>query len=320
MRPSAPLAFVTFKPWDERTGPQSSAQAIAGPDALAEVLAQSLQAGDMVVCLGAGNSTEWAHALPQWLAGEPLRAVGIAGVIDLDDLPDARHTCALDIADRAGTSLDAIGQIYRVTRERITGSQPSFAKLRDLLELHNAELVHVLGSKPLALQPMLDDALRAAEQLKPLMADVGYKLFNAHQAGQNLLFEGAQGTMLDIDHGTYPFVTSSNTVAAQAMIRTMDLNMVLVLLGAEGRCRSHEQAGHQRYGGVHPCNFKQLSHGRRDMWPAGGPPPVRRWATRAAHSPGTGRIGMQILTSSAPNGLSGLETGYTPLLPVERHS
>ncbi len=90
------------------------------------------------------------------------------------------------------------------------------AKLRELLELHNAELVHVLGSKPLELQPMLEDTLRAAEQLKPLMADVGYKLFNAHLAGQNLLFEGAQGTLLDIDHGTYPFVTSSNCVAGNA--------------------------------------------------------------------------------------------------------
>jgi adenylosuccinate synthase len=90
------------------------------------------------------------------------------------------------------------------------------AKLRELLELHNAELVHVLGGKPLDLQPMLDDTLRAAEQLKPLMADVGYKLFNAHLAGQNLLFEGAQGTLLDIDHGTYPFVTSSNCVAGNA--------------------------------------------------------------------------------------------------------
>jgi adenylosuccinate synthase len=90
------------------------------------------------------------------------------------------------------------------------------AKLRELLELHNAELVHVLGSKPLELQPMLEDTLRAAEQLKPLMADVGYKLFNAHLARQNLLFEGAQGTLLDIDHGTYPFVTSSNCVAGNA--------------------------------------------------------------------------------------------------------
>ena len=63
---------------------------------------------------------------------------------------------------------------------------------------------------------MLDAALRAAEQLRPLMADVGYRLHKAHLAGANLLFEGAQGTLLDIDHGTYPYVTSSNCVAGNA--------------------------------------------------------------------------------------------------------
>jgi adenylosuccinate synthase len=55
-----------------------------------------------------------------------------------------------------------------------------------------------------------------AEQLKPMLADVGYRLHRSHQAGENLLFEGAQGTLLDIDHGTYPYVTSSNCVAGNA--------------------------------------------------------------------------------------------------------
>ncbi len=90
------------------------------------------------------------------------------------------------------------------------------SKLRELLDLHNAELTGLLRAQPLALQPILDDAMAAAEQLRPLMADVGYRLFNAHAAGANLLFEGAQGTLLDIDHGTYPYVTSSNCVAGNA--------------------------------------------------------------------------------------------------------
>ena len=90
------------------------------------------------------------------------------------------------------------------------------AKLRELLELHNSELTGVLHAAPLALQPMLDAALGAAEHLRPLMSDVGYRLHKAHGAGDNLLFEGAQGTLLDIDHGTYPFVTSSNCVAGNA--------------------------------------------------------------------------------------------------------
>ncbi len=90
------------------------------------------------------------------------------------------------------------------------------ARLCELLDLHNAELVNVLKAQPLALQPILDNALAAADQLRPMMADVGYRLFNANQAGANLLFEGAQGTLLDIDHGTYPYVTSSNCVAGNA--------------------------------------------------------------------------------------------------------
>jgi len=89
------------------------------------------------------------------------------------------------------------------------------AKLRELVELHNTELAY-MGGAALEWQPMLDRAMKAAEQLRPLMADVGYRLFAAHAAGQNLLFEGAQGTLLDIDHGTYPFVTSSNCVAGNA--------------------------------------------------------------------------------------------------------
>ena len=89
------------------------------------------------------------------------------------------------------------------------------AKLRELVELHNTELAY-LGGEALDWQPMLADAMQAAEQLRPLMADVGYRLFQAHAAGQNLLFEGAQGTLLDIDHGTYPYVTSSNCVAGNA--------------------------------------------------------------------------------------------------------
>ena len=90
------------------------------------------------------------------------------------------------------------------------------ARLRALLDLHNAELTGLLHAKPLQLQPILDAALAAGEQLRPMMADVGYRLFNANRDGANLLFEGAQGTLLDIDHGTYPYVTSSNCVAGNA--------------------------------------------------------------------------------------------------------
>ena len=89
------------------------------------------------------------------------------------------------------------------------------ARLKDLLERHNGELVRA-GVAALEAGPILEGALKAAEAMRPMMADVGYRLFQAHAEGANLLFEGAQGTLLDIDHGTYPFVTSSNCVAGNA--------------------------------------------------------------------------------------------------------
>ncbi|MDE2395574.1 MAG: adenylosuccinate synthase [Burkholderiales bacterium] len=89
------------------------------------------------------------------------------------------------------------------------------AKLRELLEIHAGELASA-PQAALDAGALCEAALRAGEQLRPLMADVGYRLYKAHAAGTNLLFEGAQGTLLDIDHGTYPFVTSSNCVAGNA--------------------------------------------------------------------------------------------------------
>jgi adenylosuccinate synthase len=89
-------------------------------------------------------------------------------------------------------------------------------KLRELVELHNFALNGYLKSKPLEYQPIFDHTMAVADQLKPMMADVGYRIHRAQRAGANLLFEGAQGTLLDIDHGTYPYVTSSNCVAGNA--------------------------------------------------------------------------------------------------------
>ncbi len=105
------------------------------------------------------------------------------------------------------------------------------AKLRELLDLHNHALTSYLGSQdmtwegPMAgfmqggaiqFQPVFDQAMEQAKVILPMVADVSRELNEAHKAGVNLLFEGAQGTLLDIDHGTYPFVTSSNCVAGNA--------------------------------------------------------------------------------------------------------
>ena len=124
---------------------------------------------------------------------------------------------------KIGTTGKGIGPAYedkvarRAMRVQDLKHPDRFAKkLRELLELHNFALSGYLKSKPLEFQPIFDHAMEVAEQLKPMLADVGYTLYTAHKQGANILFEGAQGTLLDIDHGTYPYVTSSNCVAGNA--------------------------------------------------------------------------------------------------------
>jgi adenylosuccinate synthase len=90
------------------------------------------------------------------------------------------------------------------------------AKLAELLDFHNFVLTKYLTAPPVDFAEVRDAALSLAPQLAPMVADVPRALYDAHRAGKSLLFEGAQGSLLDIDHGTYPFVTSSNCVAGAA--------------------------------------------------------------------------------------------------------
>ena len=89
------------------------------------------------------------------------------------------------------------------------------AKFKARLRENNAVL-RSLGAKPLPLQPSLRQYLAAAKTLRPHITNTVVKLHDAMARGRRLLFEGAQGTYLDLDHGTYPFVTSSNTTAGGA--------------------------------------------------------------------------------------------------------
>ena len=126
-------------------------------------------------------------------------------------------------AGKIGTTGKGIGPAYedkvarRALRVQDLKHPERFAKkLHELLALHNFALTGFLHAKALEFQPIFDLAMTVAEQLKPMLADVGYTLHTASRGGANLLFEGAQGTLLDIDHGTYPYVTSSNCVAGNA--------------------------------------------------------------------------------------------------------
>ncbi|MGD8712405.1 MAG: adenylosuccinate synthase [Thiohalophilus sp.] len=90
------------------------------------------------------------------------------------------------------------------------------SKLGEVLDYHNFALQHYFKVKPVDFKQVLDEALAMRDEMESLVADIP-ELLNQHmQAGNNIMFEGAQGALLDIDHGTYPFVTSSNTTAGGA--------------------------------------------------------------------------------------------------------
>ena len=90
------------------------------------------------------------------------------------------------------------------------------AKLAETMDYHNFVLVNYLKAPKQDYQQTLDQALAFAPRLKPMVADVSNELYREMSLGKSLLFEGAQGSLLDVDHGTYPFVTSSNCVAGAA--------------------------------------------------------------------------------------------------------
>lgn len=90
------------------------------------------------------------------------------------------------------------------------------ARLEEAIDFHNFALEHYFGEPPIDVAALADVAAAQGERLRPLVVDVADELHRASRAGGTILFEGAQGMLLDIDHGTYPFVTSSNTIAGAA--------------------------------------------------------------------------------------------------------
>ncbi|MBF0423549.1 MAG: adenylosuccinate synthase, partial [Magnetococcales bacterium] len=126
-------------------------------------------------------------------------------------------------AGKIGTTGRGIGPAYedKVARRGIRVgdlyNRPVFEeKLRENLSLHNFMLEHYYKASTFALETIRDDYLRMADSMAPFVGDVGHILSERIRDNAAILFEGAQGTMLDIDHGSYPYVTSSSTVAGNA--------------------------------------------------------------------------------------------------------
>jgi adenylosuccinate synthase len=110
------------------------------------------------------------------------------------------------------------------------------ARLGEMLDFHNFVLQRYFGVEAVEFQRTLDDCLAQGERLLPLVEDISERLRAEMRAGGNLLFEGAQGALLDVDVGTYPFVTSSNTTAGAAAVGTglgpRDIHAVLGIVKA----------------------------------------------------------------------------------------
>ena len=189
---------------------------------------------------------------PQALVQEmdELESAGARGVVARLSISEAcplilPYHAALDAAREAsrgekkiGTTGRGIGPAYedkvarRAIRVQDLFKPVRFAeKLQELLDYHNFLLEKFYKQPKVEFQKTLDETLALAPRIAPLVADVPRALYDANRAGKNLLFEGAQGSLLDIDHGTYPYVTSSNCVygaaAAGAGIGPMHLHYVL---------------------------------------------------------------------------------------------
>ena len=126
---------------------------------------------------------------------------------------------------KIGTTLQGIGQAYmdkygRTALRAVDLLEPAILeqKLRENVEFKNRVLAGVYGAPPLEFQPIWDAFQRCAQELAPMITDTPPLINRALDEGRRVLFEGAQGTMLDVDFGTYPFVTSSHPIAAGACV------------------------------------------------------------------------------------------------------
>ncbi len=144
-------------------------------------------------------------------------------ILDYHRALDKAREAAKSSDNKIGTTGKGIGPAYedkvarRALRVYDLSNPERFAeKLRTNLDAHNFVLTEYFKTEPVSFQSVFDKAMNDAIEILPMVTDVSADLYAMNKAGGNILFEGAQGSLLDIDHGTYPFVTSSNCVAGQA--------------------------------------------------------------------------------------------------------
>ena len=204
---------------------------IAGRKTVLHLIPSGILRPDVICYIGNGVVLS-PHALLEEMDQLEQAGIALAGRVKISEacplvLP---YHIAVDIAREAtrgggkiGTTGRGIGPAYedKVAR-RAVRLQDLFvperfaAKLAEVLDYHNFVLTRYLNAAAIDVARTRDEALAMAPRLAPLVTDVPRALYDANRAGRNLLFEGAQGSLLDIDHGTYPYVTSSNCVAGAA--------------------------------------------------------------------------------------------------------
>ncbi len=130
--------------------------------------------------------------------------------------------------DKVGRRAVRVADLFQ--RDRLA------ARLGEILDFHNFVLTRYFSAEPVEFQRVLENLVAQAERVAPLVEDISERLRSEMQRGGNVLFEGAQGALLDVDVGTYPFVTSSNTIAGEAAVGTglgpRDINAVLGIVKA----------------------------------------------------------------------------------------
>jgi adenylosuccinate synthase len=130
--------------------------------------------------------------------------------------------------DKVGRRAVRVADLFQ--RDRLA------ARLGEILDFHNFVLTRYFSAEPVEFQKVLENLVAQAERVAPLVEDISERLRSEMQRGGNVLFEGAQGALLDVDVGTYPFVTSSNTIAGEAAVGTglgpRDINAVLGIVKA----------------------------------------------------------------------------------------
>ncbi len=191
---------------------------------------------DQVVCM-IGNGVVLApDALAKEMAGLAAAGVlvdgrlkiskGCALILDYHVALDKARELARG-SNAIGTTGRGIGPAYedKVARRGLrAGDLVQFdqfiEKLTEVMSYHNFVLTEYFKQPPISLEDQIEKCRTYREMLMPMLADIPSLITQMNQAGQNVLFEGAQGTLLDIDQGTYPFVTSSNTTAGGASTGT----------------------------------------------------------------------------------------------------